>query len=254
MTTIINNRQYTEILEKFGLNESETALYLASLGLGESGMTEIAKKANLKRSSAYLVFKTLEKKGFMGSFKMKKGLRFVATSPKILLSKAENHLSELQNIIPQLNNLSEQAKNKPKITYYEGIEGYKIMMEDSLQKQNNLLRQIGSLSELHKIVGEEVDLKNYIPRRLKNKISLKAIYSKDVSENIKKRNHPKELREIKYIPEKFQTKTATLIYDNKVIITTSKEELMAVVIESEEIADAEKKKFDLIWDLLESNK
>jgi hypothetical protein len=41
-----------------------------------------------------------------------------------------------------------------------------------------------------------------------------------------------------------------LIYRNAVTICTSKKELIAVKIESEEIAEAEKKKFDLIWDLI----
>ena len=41
-----------------------------------------------------------------------------------------------------------------------------------------------------------------------------------------------------------------MIYDNKVIIVSEAEEMMTVVIESETIAEAEKQKFDLLWELI----
>lgn len=250
MTTTTDNAQCAKILEQYGLDKHEAALYLSSLSLHEASMSEIAKKAGIKRSSAYLVFKTLEQKGLMGSFKMKKGLRFVATQPEILISKSQLRLNDLQTILPQLKSLSEKSDHKPKITFYEGEEGYKIMTEDSLKLNNNTLRHIGSITELHKIIGEKYDFDYYIPNRIKRKNFLKAIYSADVSEMVKNLNDSKELREIRYLPKKYECKTATLIYGNKVAITSTKKELITIIIESEEIAGGERAKFDLIWDLL----
>ena len=70
-----------QTLKELGLDDGEVALYLASLKLGEAGMSELSREAELKRTSAYVVFQALEKKGLMGSFKMRSGLRFVATPP-----------------------------------------------------------------------------------------------------------------------------------------------------------------------------
>lgn len=57
-------------LEKIGLNEKEASLYLATLNLGEAPMSRLSKEAGLKRTTAYQIFRGLEKRGIMGSFKI----------------------------------------------------------------------------------------------------------------------------------------------------------------------------------------
>ena len=100
-------------------------------------MSELARDANLKRTSAYVIFQGLEKKGLMGSFKMKSGLKFVATSPDFLLKRAEKQAENLKTLLPQLNSLAQKQDQKPQITYYEGKEGYFIASEDSLKLSNS---------------------------------------------------------------------------------------------------------------------
>ena len=238
------------ILKDYGLDERETALYLASLGLGQASMAELAKKAGIKRTTAYLSFQLLEKKGLMGSFKMSSGLKFVATRPEALLEKAQRQLEEIKLALPQLKSITEKAGG-PRIYYYEGKEGYFTAAEDSLKTANTTIRHIGSLAEIHKVVSFDYDANHYVPTRVQRHILFKALYFKsELGENIQKRNHAAELREMKYLPEKYLEKTSTLIYGDKVAIFSSRKELITVVIESKTIVEAERKKFDLIWDLL----
>lgn len=238
------------ILKELGLDEKEVALYLAALSLGETGMSELAKEAGLKRTSAYLVFKSLENRGLMGSFKMKSGLRFVATRPDLLVGKTRKQLEELQLILPELKALEAKSDQKPKIAYYEGREGYLIAAEDSLKIPNTTLRNIGALSEMHKIVGLDYDIKYYIPQRIKKHISFKALYFEpELGNEMRNRNHAVELREIRFLPEKYLHKTSMLIYGEKVAIFSTKKELITIIIASKDIAESERKKFDLIWDL-----
>lgn len=240
-----------QILMEYGLDEKEAILYIASLSLGDKGMSELAKKAGLKRTTAYVVFKSLENKGLMGSFKMKSGMKFVATPPEILIKKAQKQVQELQSLLPQLKALEIKPDSHPKITYYEGKEGYMIAAEDSLKTPNSILRSIGSLAEQHKVVGLKYDTKYYIPSRLKKNISFRALYFRSqVEDEIKNSNNTKELREVRYIPEKYIHKTSMLIYENKVVVFSTQKELITVIIESAEIAESEKQKFDLIWDLI----
>ncbi|MEI8339824.1 MAG: helix-turn-helix domain-containing protein [bacterium] len=250
-----------ELLNKlieYGLKEREASLYLASLELGESGMSAIAKKAKIKRSTAYLTFKTLEERGLMGSFKMRFGLRFVATRPETFFTREERRLKELTFILPQLKELTITKSYKPKIMYYEGREGYRIAIEDSLKTPGITLRHIGSLKEAHKVMGEDYDFNHYMPTRIKNKIFLKGLYFNDVTERAKEwilpENEIKHLRKIYYLPEKYNHNTSTLIYNDRVIISGGSKELIVVVIESKEIAHSEQQKFDLIWDLIENQK
>ncbi len=243
-----------QVLEHYGLDEKETSLFLASLSLGESGMTTLAKHAGLKRSTAYLVFKSLEAKGLMGSLKMRDGFHFVATGPDALVTKARRQIHELEEVLPEMKALVAASPHKPRITSYEGREGYMVAVEDSLKKQGILLRHIGSLTGVHKLMGEDYDINHYLPLRIKQKIFLRALYFSDTTERIKQRDHAGEMREIRYLPDAYRFRSSTLIYENKVVLASTEKELVAVVIESEEIALAERKKFDLLWELIGSKK
>ncbi len=245
-------REAQQTLKSMGLSDKEISLYMAALQLGDSGITDLAKKAELKKTTAYMTFKSLEQRGLMGSFKMKSGMKFVATKPEALLIKTEKDLGDLKKIIPELRAIANNADKKPKITYYEGREGYITACEDSLKKPHITLRHIGSLTELHHIVGEKYDLEHYIPTRVKRHISIRAIYTDDTSVGFKKMNNS-ERREMRFLPKDYKLKTAMLIYENKVVITSSQKDLITIVIESDDIASDERDKFDLLWKLLDQN-
>lgn len=240
-----------QTLKTYGLEESETALYLASLKLGEAGMSELAREAQIKRTSAYIIFQSLEKKGLMGSFKMKSGQKFVATTPDVLISKTQKKLEDLQSILPQLKSMVQKPNHKPQITYYEGKEGYFLASEDSLKLPNKTIRHIGSINEIHNVISEDWDLNYYIPTRLKKRIDFKALYfESQMPESFLTANHGALLREVKYLPKNFFHSTSKLIYDNKVAIFSSKKELITVIIDSPDIAESERKNFDALWSLI----
>jgi sugar-specific transcriptional regulator TrmB len=237
-----------QTLKELGLDDAEAALYLASLKLGEAGMSELAREAGLKRTSAYVVFQALEKKGLMGSFKMRGGLKFVATAPDILFQKTQKQLEDLKNLLPQLNSLAQKKDQRPQISYYEGNGGYYIASEDSLRTPNSTVRHIGSISEIHKVIGEDWDLNYYIPERLKKHINFKALYfQSQMPESFLSANHAELLREVKYLPENQIYGTSKLIYGNKMAIFSSKKELVTVIVESPDITTSETKIFETIW-------
>lgn len=250
MTSINKYKNITDSLLSSGVTRPEASLYIASLGLGEAGMTELSKKADLKRTSAYVLFQSLEKKGFMGSFKTRHGMRYVAKDPSYILNKAKKEVETLQSIMPELEAIKDVKKKKPKITYYEGVSAYIDAVEESLKKPNITLRHIGSLSEGHKALSEKYDFEYFMPERIKKNIFLRGIYTPEVAPKFKKENDTGMLRQIKFLPNNHPIKTLTLIFEDKVIISTTKEHLVTVVIESQEIADAERSKFDLLWSVL----
>lgn len=233
-------------LEKIGLTDREATLYMAALMLGECGMSELSKKAGLKRTSAYVTYQALEKKGLIGSFKTRRGTRFVAKDPKFLLEETQKKASDLESILPELKAIQKNLTEKPSITYYEGVEAYTRAIEECLKKPHSTIRHIGSIAEGHKVTGEEYDFKYFMPERIKRHIYLKALYTPEIAH--KAPSDEGMLREIKFLPKNTPIKTLTLIFENTVIISTTKKTLVTMVIESEEIAEAEKLKFDLLFD------
>jgi hypothetical protein len=192
-----------------------------------------------------VVFNSLKEKGLLDSLETKSGAKFIAKDPQYLLDKLKKESGAIAAILPELMAINTSVKKRPRITYYEGVDDYKRIMEESLHTPNITLRHIGSLVEGHRSLGRSYDLKYFMPTRIKNNISLKAIYP----ENVKPLfiNNGQQLREIRYLPKNINPKTLTLIYGSRLVIATSRENLMTIVIDSEEIANDEKDKFDLIW-------
>src|SRR3989338_4249190 len=108
----------TKILETIGLSPNEAGLYMAALNLGDAPMTKLAKQAGIKRSTAYQIFKGLEKRGIMGSFKMRVGMHFAAMSPELLYSLRKKELGDLAAILPQLKALETKKGSKPKLSFF----------------------------------------------------------------------------------------------------------------------------------------
>jgi sugar-specific transcriptional regulator TrmB len=236
-----------ESLEKLGLTDKEASAYVSAVHLGECGMSELSKKAGLKRTSAYVVCQSLEKKGLIGTYKTRLGTRFVAKDPKYLLEETHKKVAELEHILPELKALQKSNTNKPVMTYHEGPEAYVRAIEECLKKPHTTIRHIGSLTEGHRVFGEEYDFKYFMPERIKRHIYLKALYTPDIAQKLP--SDEGMLREIRFLPKEYPVKTLTLIFENTVVISTTKKTLVTVVIESDEIAEAEKLKFDLLWEL-----
>ena len=246
--------QLLEKLMDYGLSERESSLYLAGLELGESGMSAIAKRAGIKRPTAYLTFKTLESRGLMGSLKMRNGLRFIATKPEIFFTREERRLKELSNLLPQFKELTQTKIHHPKILFYEGREGYRVATEESLKVPNVMLRYIGSFEKFYSVVGADYDRDHYMPTRMKRNISIRNLTFDDFTDRskqwINQDTNKKQLRELRYLSKKYNFNSSSLICNDKVIVFAGGEEKVVVVIESKEIAFSEQQKFDLIWDLI----
>ena len=57
-------------------------------------------------------------------------------------------------------------------------------------------------------------------------------------------------RRIKFFPKKYYNSVFSMIFENTVIIFTSKKELNSLKITSPEISKSKKARFDMLWDLL----
>jgi sugar-specific transcriptional regulator TrmB len=53
-----NMENYTSLLTQLGLSDKESALYLALLELGQADVADTAKKAGVKRSTAYVLLES----------------------------------------------------------------------------------------------------------------------------------------------------------------------------------------------------
>lgn len=236
-----------EALKQIGIDGKRADVYLACLEMGGATAYLLAKKTGLKRPTVYDIVDYLMKEGLVHK-SIKGNVKYYSpVDPEVLVRKLHQKERNIQKIMPALQNLYNSPKVKPFIRYFEDEEGIKEMYEDSL-------KSLKKGDEILAYVGEDV-LENlpeyaqyYVRRRVKKGIRLRGIYKENekIKEYIEK--NPQQLREAKLLPkEQFPVGNETNIYSNKVAIANYGTEMFGMIIESAEIARAQKAIFELAW-------
>jgi sugar-specific transcriptional regulator TrmB len=238
-------------LVSLGFSEKDASVYLALLSLGPSTTTEIARAAKINRTTAYPILEALAKDGlvnFIGEAKIQK---FTAEAPEKVLAllenkvrNAEERLEKARSLLPELLSVY-SVGSKPKVKYYEGLDQVKEAFEDTLNSTSDILAYaVGA--DMYDTLGEGY-FKNYFKKRVEKGIRVRVIAPDDSDSRAIVKNDAKELRESVLVPQdKFYFSIETNIYNNK-ILTVSWREQFAVIVESVEIAAAQRKMFELAW-------
>ncbi|MBM2820669.1 MAG: transcriptional regulator TrmB [Candidatus Berkelbacteria bacterium] len=80
-----------EALEEYGMTERQAKVYLAALGLGESAVTDIAQKAQIKRAGTYYLSESLVDIDLFYRTKKSGKAYYSAVEPKTLLAHLRRH-------------------------------------------------------------------------------------------------------------------------------------------------------------------
>ena len=99
-------------IERLGLTEKESKLYLTSLRIGPTTMQTLAAKAKIDRGTAYHVAKTLGHKGLFAQVAAGKRPVFGVTNPREFYEyvaeqkrQADKHFAAMEEMIGDLESL-----------------------------------------------------------------------------------------------------------------------------------------------------
>jgi sugar-specific transcriptional regulator TrmB len=236
-----------KILEEIGIEGKKAEIYLACLELGGATAYLIAKKAGIKRPTAYDIINSLMRDGLVHKNIKGKVSYYSPTDPLSLIDRQRKRMERISKAMPLLQNLYNAPKSKPFIQYFEGKEGIREMHEDSLRSLKKGDEILGYVGEgVSENLPEYAD--DYVKRRVEKGVVFRGIY-KAVPGLLKHMpNNQKQLRIAKILNEKdFPISNETNIYRNKVAIATYGSEMFGMLIESEEIARSQKAIFELAW-------
>jgi HTH-type transcriptional regulator, sugar sensing transcriptional regulator len=239
-----------QFLANFGLNETESAIYLAALELGESLPKHLAEKAGVKRPTLYKVLPELFEKGLLSQTVKGKRRYLVAEDPEVLVEKKHSELKLLEEKLPELRLLLRTATSKPKIVFYEGIKGLKKLYMDNLRERQPILEFV-SLENIHPEI-EHHSKNYYIPARINRNIPIKIIVSGETeSKSIRLKTDPYALREVKTISqEKFPIPLDFYIYGDNIsfAVYRTDSDPIGVIIRSKEISQTMRSLFEFVWE------
>lgn len=246
----MNNELQKELLAA-GLAENEAAIYLAALELGETTVSRLARKAGIKRTTAYLVIDSLKEKGLISSLKKEAASVFFAENPKKIHAILEECKQKIDNIMPQLLAFTNLIDRKPEIRFYEGKEGVNDVLKDMLNYPNSEV--VGWISEDYvRYFTEDFFINYFIPTRVKKKISVRSISPETpLMKNIIEKTATSSIRKVKFIKSNnFNISIEINIYGKNKISLLSCEEEIALIIESQKIHDSLKSIFEVSWNSL----
>lgn len=240
---MFDNQLLAQLID-IGLNEKEAALYAAGLELGEASVQELAKEANIKRPSAYRIIEELQGKGLFSVVSKGKKKYFSAEDPEAIFGLYKIRQDAFARLLPDLRLLHNKGEKRPKVKFYNGIEGLKSMYWESLESKNSIVGY-GSIDDMWVLSADFI--KDYVKERIKRKIPIRGIVPATAQSQEYIKLNPKEMRELCLVPkERFPFTNEINIYNNKVAIFSFREQV-GVIIESEDIAKTQKAIFELAW-------
>ena len=246
----------SEYLSSIGLDEKEVQVYIISMRLGTTRVTQIAKRCKLPRSTVHYICDQLVEKQLMRLSRKGNIKSFTAESPesiRYLLGAQRDQINykeeELNIMLPELERIYNPHTILPKVTYYEGVEGIIKMFEDVLEANTPLLGATSITNDIHPEILNYLE-KKYIPKRKALKNMVWAIYN----DNPKTREYQKMDKEMNRIsllvPEKdFPFNSCCHIYDGKVVFYSFNEnDITGVMIKNSIIYETQTSLFKLAWE------
>ncbi len=250
----MENTQYEKFLGELGLNKEQSSIYESLLKNGLMPASIVAKKSGVKRSLTYKILEQLiglglaERRDNIGKitffFPAHPGkLREFLQKREEAIKTAEASLGGIMGrMVSDFNLLS----GKPNVQFYEGMEGMKKVLEDSLSAEGEIYAYADVIS-IEKYIPDIN--KDYVEKRRKFNIKKKGlIFDSPEARKILTDYNP-DITENKFISFKTSpSHTIMQIYDNKVsYITLGDTQMIGIIIEDAHIASVQKYLFEYQW-------
>lgn len=243
-----------ETLTLLGLTDKEIQIYLACLELGSATVQELANRSGLKRTNIYNYLEDLKQKGLITEIQYKHKALLIAENPQMLKQRAEKRMTEakscvqkIDEAIPELLGIFSLPGEKPKVKYYQGIEGIKKIYDDTLVAGEPIYA-FTDYEKMFDVMTPEYMIK-YAENRATKRISFYTLAQpghwakKMVALN---KEHKREMK----LLENAQLETEINIYGNKVALLSFRRPYTGVIIEDRAISQSIKSIWKVLWDKL----
>jgi len=238
-------------LQSIGLSDMEAGAYLALLELGEATMGQLVKKSGLKRTTLYDTIESLKREGLVSATKREKKIIYIAEDPRKILEQLDEKKSAVEKMLPELLSITNTLKQKPRIKYFEGIDGIKEVYRDTLRFPDQKIQAWVAEEMIHKFDQKFLD-DYYVPKRLEKKIWAEVIAPDLPGIRSYKGIDTSSLRRTRLIdPAKFPLSVEISLYGPDCVGIMSFQDQLGLIIVSAPIAQTLKSIFALQWESLE---
>ncbi len=241
-------------LKHFNCNENEAGLYMHCLSSGPETIQKLAKEIGRNRTTVYSEVEQLLKKGLLYETRKAKKRYIGAENPNVfysLLQQQENKVTTLKNnigyAVDLLNSIKPSEGGVPTVKLYEGIDGFKKMLEETLSAKDEVL-----VFTYVKLFSELLDpeyLEGYFKRRSAKGIHTRLIFPPcDFANRVNSKSSEYKIH-VRLVPDDMEWKAGIFSWNDCIAIQSFTEgKLTCTVIENKDIAHFYRKIiFELIW-------
>ena len=242
MLTQTELAQITNQFEKLDCGEKEVQVYLDCLQFGASTVQEIAKRLGFNRVTAHDVVEKLVSKGLLAETRKGKRRLLVSESPTSisrLIEQKENELrvlrDNLQSIIPLLERFETTERSAPSVRFYEGVDGFKRMLEETLAAQGEVL--VFTYVSLFSQLLDPEYLTLYFQRRADKGIHTRLIFPPcDFADRVNRKASKYKIS-IRLLPPELEWHSGIFSWNNCLAIKSfTHKKLTCTILENKDIA------------------
>lgn len=236
-----------QALASSGLTEKEARVYLAALSLGIAPVTNLARKAGLKRPTTYLSVEGLLRKGLLVAVPRGKKVQYKPESPRHIVNTIRIQRSRINAVMPELEALYARNSQQSKIRFYEGKEKLALLYEEIFRS-----KEIWALISIDSFlrVFRQADDEHCFRILIRHGGTIHDIFEDTKSaRSVAAAPYRKGVSEVKFLEKGARTTNDILVFDTNVAII-SFESVMATVIEDASVAQTIRMMLKFIWGLL----
>ncbi len=238
-------------LKGLGMTNNEVEIYLALLNSAELSVSEIGTKSGLHRQVCYDALDRLLEKGFV-SYVIKNNKKyFTALKPEKILDYLEEKRREINTVMPKLNELYVEKQGSTKVEVIKGKNVLRTIYRDifnTIKETGETMLAMG-VEETKFLEFDKIAIKQYIMKMNENNLKEKLL-SKESAVSF----FEGPQSEYKLLPDHLFNPNPTHIYGNKVAIIIWSKPAYGIITESKEVADANKKYFQILWSMAKKRK
>ncbi len=249
MSEITDNSIITG-LTKIGLSQKEATVYSSLLSLGESGGSRIERASGLHRQVVYDSLYALEEKGFVISRKERGRKRWLASSPRTVLTFIEEKENVAKKLVPALSLLLPKGSGQ-EFEIIQGASSFRERQLDIIKKAEpeSVIRMISGMWEKYfETIGERA-FDEYERIRRRKKIAIRFIGPKGTKDQLLKAEEERFFVEHKYVEGLESGLVNTIIYDEYVDFEIYGSPHITFSIKNKDVAESQKLFFESLWNM-----
>jgi sugar-specific transcriptional regulator TrmB len=235
----------TQVLKSIGLGKSEIEVYLDLAKYNASSALEISNRTKIHRPNVYDALRRLMSRGFVKEVIVNKRKAFEVLDPEKILNYVKHQEHEVGLIVPKIKEMIKEDFEKEDITIDTGLFTFRRALISMLNTGKPIYAYSLPTKAITMFGHGFAKLKDFQSERIKKKVLMKLIYSRDVSGILEKVNL--KYAEIKHFARRYDHLVSTIMSGDKVIILIFTNPLSIINIKNKEIADSYHKYFSTLW-------